>query len=223
MCGRYTLTSPAEAVAQLFGLDVTPNLRARYNIAPAQEVFGARISPQGGREGTNFRWGLIPSWAKDMAIGNRMINARAETARAKPAYRAAFKSRRCLVAADGFYEWQKPKPGQKAKQPYWITLSDKQPFAFAGLWERWQASDRETIDSCTIVTCPANDYVAPIHLRMPVILASDDHSQWLDGSPDQAAILMQPYAGGAMTARPVSTYVNSPRNDDENCIAALLV
>lgn len=223
MCGRYTLTTPAEAVADLFKLDSRPNLSARFNIAPMQDVFGVRKSTAGDPQGTHFRWGLIPAWAKDPAIGNRMINARAETLGEKPSYRDAFKKRRCLIAADGFYEWQKPKPSQKGKQPYWITLADRSPFAFAGLWESWRAPDGQVIESCTVITCPANEFVAPIHARMPVILPREAHRHWLEAEPSDAVDLLRPYPSAAMAARPVSTHVNSPSNDDPNCIAALLV
>ncbi len=228
MCGRYTLTTPAEAVGTLFQLESRPNLAPRFNIAPMQNVYGVRNAPNGTRQDTFFRWGLVPAWAKDPAIGNRMINARAETVREKPSYRRAFIKRRCLIAADGFFEWQKPKPGQKGKQPYWITLADKSPFAFAGLWEVWRSPEGESpegenIESCTIITCPANEFVAPIHARMPVILPGDAHAQWLEADPNQAAELLTPYPAAAMTARAVSTHVNSPGNDDQNCIANLLI
>jgi putative SOS response-associated peptidase YedK len=161
-----------------------------------------------------------------------LINARAETVQEKPSFRAAFKKRRCLIAADGFYEWQKPKPGMKGKQPFWITRADHAPFAFAGLWEEWQSPDGEIIESCTIITCAANSFVAPIHLRMPVILDPNDYDLWLgsngphsagndadnDAGHDARAELLRPYPGEAMAARPVSTYVNSPANDDAKCI-----
>ncbi|MCZ6603891.1 MAG: SOS response-associated peptidase, partial [Alphaproteobacteria bacterium] len=196
MCGRYTLTTPSQAIVDLFALDPGPNLAPRYNIAPTQAVFAVRLDPSGGREAAQLRWGLVPSWAKDPQIGNRMINARAETVREKPSFRSAFKGRRCLIAADGFYEWQKQKPGTKGgKQPYWITLADRGPFAFAGLWEHWTDGQGSKLETCTIVTCPANDLVAPIHPRMPVILGPQDHAQWLDPetAPDAAASLLRPY------------------------------
>lgn len=223
MCGRYTLTSPTEAIVGLFRLSDRPNLPARYNIAPSQDVPAVRLGPDNAPALVLLRWGLVPAWAKEIAIGHRLINARAETVAEKPSFRAAFKQRRCLIPADGFYEWQKPPPGSKAgKQPYWIALADATPFAFAGLWESWRAPDGATIESCTIVTCPANELVAPIHARMPVIVGPHDHHQWLAAPPADAARLLKPYAAAAMTARPVSTRVNSPANDDADCIAALI-
>ena len=231
MCGRYTLTTPSEAVINLFALEGRPNLPARYNIAPTQEVAAVIHDTMVGgdasaRQFAWLTWGLVPGWAKDKSFGARTINARAETIADKPAYRTAFAKRRCLIAADGFYEWQKPPPGIKGgKQPYWITLADRSPFAFAGLWEVWRAPDGEELRSCTIATCPPNETVAPIHDRMPVILDRADYDVWLDPATDRAdaLALLKPYRAGAMTTRAVSTLVNSPRNDTADCIAALLV
>ena len=222
MCGRYTLTTPAEAVNKFFGLAPGPNLAPRYNIAPSQDVLAVRNTDSGGRAFASLRWGLIPSWSKDPATGHRTINARAETVAEKPSFRAAYRKRRCLIAADGFYEWQKQKAGTRAKQPYWIAMADQGPFAFAGLWEHWQAPDGENIESCTIVTCPANDLVKPIHDRMPVILAPGDIELWIDTGANPADLL-KPFSAAAMMARPVSTHVNSPANDDPNCIAEMLL
>jgi putative SOS response-associated peptidase YedK len=166
-----------------------------------------------------LRWGLVPPWAEDQKIGNRLINARAETAAGKPSFRAAFKRRRCLVPADGFYEWQKVG---RAKQPYYIRLKDGAPFAFAGLWEHWQGADGEIIESCTLLTTEANDLMRPIHERMPVMLKPEDFGRWLDRDAPAGkalAALLCPYPAEAMTAYPVSAHVNNPRNDGPACVA----
>jgi putative SOS response-associated peptidase YedK len=165
-----------------------------------------------------LRWGLIPSWAKDPAIGNRMINARAETVAEKPAFRAAFRRRRCLVVADGFYEWAR---GGKPRQPYFIRMHDDRPFAFAGLWESWQGPDEGPVESCTLLTTEPNELLEPIHNRMPLILGEDDYDQWLDPAlqrPDALQPLLRPLPSDQMTAEKISTYVNSPANDDPRCI-----
>jgi putative SOS response-associated peptidase YedK len=176
--------------------------------------------PDPQRELVFLRWGLIPGWAKDPTIGNRMINARAETAAEKPAFRAALRRRRCLVAADGFYEWQR---SGKQKQPYFIRLCDDRPFAFAGLWETWEAPELSSIESCTLLTTAANDLIRPIHDRMPVILAPDAYQPWLDLSvqkPEKVLPLLQPFPSEAMIAYPVGMLVNNPAHDDPQCIAA---
>ncbi len=172
-----------------------------------------------------LRWGLVPHWARDAAIGNRMINARAETVAEKPAFRAAFRQRRCLIAADGIYEWRKAPDG--AKQPYFIRRADDAPFAFAGLWERWRTPGDgthggEPLETCAIITTEANQTLAPIHHRMPVILAADDHDAWLDPEPPSAAALtalLRPAPADAVIAQPVGRHVNNARNDDPACIA----
>jgi putative SOS response-associated peptidase YedK len=221
MCGRFTLRAPAGVVAEQFALFEMPPFAPRFNIAPTQPVAVVRLAPGGPeprRELVWLRWGLIPSWAKDPAIGNRMINARAETIADKPAYRAAFRRRRCLVVADGFYEWQ--KAGSK-KQPCFIRLRDDGPLAFAGLWESWEGPDHAAIESCTILTTDPNELVAPIHNRMPVILPAADYPKWLDpGVSDAAELspLLAPYPAGGMEAYPVGLYVNSPAHDDPRCI-----
>ena len=170
-----------------------------------------------------MHWGLIPSWAKDPTIGNRMINARSETAATKPSFRSAVKYRRCLLPTDGFYEW-KAIAGQKRKQPYYIRMADDRPFAFAGLWEHWEGLDGAAIDSCTILTTEPNEMMADIHNRMPVILDPKDFAQWLDPEVKTADVLHPPlrsYPAGGMTAYPVSTMVNRPSNDSAGCIARL--
>jgi putative SOS response-associated peptidase YedK len=218
MCGRYTLRSSRESIAQAFDVPEVPELPARYNIAPTQSVPAVRVDPDRRvRELSLFLWGLVPSWADDPSIGNKMINARAETVAEKPAFRHAFKSKRCLVVADGFYEWRK---FDRNKQPYFIRMKDERPFAFAGLWEYWER-DTGALQSCTIITTEPNDLVAPIHDRMPVILPESDYDLWLDpevGDPKRLKPLLAPYPEHEMEAYPVSTMVNSPANDEEGCV-----
>ena len=210
MCGRYSLTTPLEGVQQLFGIDAMPNLAARYNIAPTQPVVVIRRSEAGGRELTHMRWGLVPSWAKEVNSGPLLINARADTVAEKPSFRNAFRRRRCLIPADGFYEWQ-PRPSGP-KQPMRIALPGNAPFAFAGIWEHWQAAEGSELESCAIVTTDANAQLYDIHSRMPVILKPENYDIWLNAEPDVAATLTHPY-DGAMVAYPVSRDVNSVRND----------
>jgi len=212
------MASPGSVIAELFELPEVPELAPRWNIAPTQAVAAVRASAAGGRELVGLHWGLIPSWAKERAIGARMINARAETVAEKPAFRAALRARRCLIVADGFYEWQ--KAGAR-KQPWYIRMRDGRPFAFAGLWERWAAGPDEVLDSCTIVTTTPNGVVAPIHDRMPVILEWGDYAAWLDpGQRDPARLqpLLRPHPDVAMEAWPVGLRVNNPANDDASCL-----
>ena len=229
MCGRYSLTTPLEALRALFDFPERPNLGPRVNIAPSQEVAAIRLEPaaSGGSPGRHLvwlRWGLVPSWAKEAAIGNRMINARAETVADKPAFRAAFRRRRCLIAADGFYEW---KTENGRKQPYRITRADAGPFAFAGLWERWKPPDAAQgtapVESCTIVTTEANARLREIHPRMPVILDPAAFETWLNpgAAAEAARALLKPYPAEAMTAYRVSPRINSPSNDDPALIEPL--
>ena len=180
MCGRFTLRAPASVIAEQFALFEVPPFTARFNIAPTQPVPVIRMRPgpslrarRGSRELVWLRWGLVPGWAKDPAIGSRLINARAETAAEKPAFRTALRQRRCLVAADGFYEWQQ---AGRTKQPYFIHLRDDRPFAFAGLWEAWEGADHAWLETCTLLTTGPNDVVRPIHDRMPVILPPQAYS-----------------------------------------------
>ncbi|MCG8586183.1 MAG: SOS response-associated peptidase [Pirellulales bacterium] len=218
MCGRYTLRTPAHVLVKQFNLPGLVELPERYNIAPTQTVVGVRASEDGSREAATFRWGLVPFWAKDPAIGNRMINARAETVATKPAYRAAFKRRRCLVLADGFYEWQKQG---KAKQPFFMHMDDDGPFALAGLWERWGKDDDEAIESCTIITTEPSPLLADIHDRMPVILEESDHELWLDPDFENYEYLgsmLRPFLDERLVAEPVSSHVNNPRNDSPRCV-----
>ena len=162
-----------------------------------------------------YRWGLIPSWAKDPGIGSKLINARAETAAEKPSFRSAFKHRRCLIPATGFYEWGKT---DSVKQPFFIRMQDTKPFAFAGLWERWHGTNDSNIDSCTILTTEANDVLSTLHNRMPVILDPDAYELWLNTDKARLKRLMKPYRSEPLTVYPVSTYVNKPQNDDLKCI-----
>jgi putative SOS response-associated peptidase YedK len=221
MCGRYTQVRPWSELVELYriaGEGAALNLPPRYNIAPTQPVPVVRPRAGGtGRELVLVRWGLIPFWAKDPAIGVRTINARAETVADRPSFRQAFRRRRCLVVADGFYEWQ--ASGGGGKQPYRITLADSRPFAFAGLWESWRSPAAETTESCTIVVTAANRFLQPIHDRMPVILDPADFAAWLDTSRPlaEAQALLRPYAG-PMTAVPVGKRVNRVANDDPACI-----
>jgi putative SOS response-associated peptidase YedK len=220
MCGRFTLTTPAQTLTVQFELTDVPALEPRYNIAPTQPVAAVRIRGESEeRELVLLRWGLIPFWAKDLGIGSRMINARSETVAEKPSFRTAFRRRRCLVLADGFYEWQKING---AKQPVYVSLQDREAFAFAGLWERWEGPENGVVESCTLLTCEPNELLRPIHSRMPVILDPKDYSLWLDhGVQDATRLqsLLSPYASGRMQAYAVSRYVNSPRNQGPQCIA----
>jgi putative SOS response-associated peptidase YedK len=219
VCGRYTLRTPVETLAQRFEIDEYPSsIGASYNIAPTQGV-PAVIAEDGKRKLGMLHWGLIPSWADDPGVGNRMINARAETVATKPSFRRAFRNHRCLMLADGFYEWQK---GADGKQPYYIRMEDGSPFAFAGLWESWQ--DGKEIRSATIITTDANDVVAPIHNRMPVILHPEDYELWLDPDFDEReplTTLLKPYPTETMEAYPVSRRVNSPSNDEPSVIESV--
>ena len=221
MCGRFTLLPSDEDLVRFFGLDEAAALVPRYNIAPTQDVAVVRIPPDvapGRRRLDLLRWGLIPSWAKDPSVGNRMINARSETAATKPSFRSAFRRRRCLLPASGFFEWRKEAAG---KQPYYILRKDEGLLAFAGLWERWISKDGEVVESCTILTTEANQTLRPLHDRMPVILDPEDFDLWLDpntsGDPRLHA-LQRPYAEDALKLRRVSKVVGNARNDVPACI-----
>ena len=217
MCGRFTLTiDPGDLqVAWGFG-EVPADWVPRYNIAPTQPVAALRNFSAPRLE--FLRWGLVPYWAKDPSIGSRMINARAETLQEKPAFRQALARRRCLILADGFYEWQKI-PGQKSSRPHLFTLADRQPFGFAGLWETWKDPQGHILESCTIITCAANELVKPVHERMPVILMPAAAREWVGepGAQDPAAYL-RPFPADKMTVRPVGTMVNNPGVDSPLCI-----
>ena len=225
MCGRFSLNQTGDELADAFDLRPSPPVGPRYNIAPSQPIATVVATAENPDPHFDFRlWGLIPSWAKDPTIGSRMINARAETVAEKPSFRAAFKRRRCLILADGFYEWE-TVPGQKTKQPHYIFLKDHRPFAFAGLWEHWAdpASGGE-IQTCTILTTAPNELMDPIHNRMPVILAAEDYAAWLDPDFDQPPILqamLRPYEAEAMDRYAIATVVNKPQNDTPDCMAPL--
>jgi putative SOS response-associated peptidase YedK len=225
MCGRYTLTSSGEQVATLFDLVEMPQLQARYNMAPTQEAPVVRmLAPGGPRLLSALRWGLVPYWADDPAIGNRMINARSESVAEKPAYRTSFKKKRCLVVTDGFYEWKK---AGKAKQPYLIRRRDRQPFAFAGLWSSWKnpAAPEQPLETFTILTTGANGTIRELHDRMPVILDRADFGLWLDpgvGEADRLLPLLVPAADDLLETFPVSRSVNSPAHDAADCIEPLV-
>jgi putative SOS response-associated peptidase YedK len=222
MCGRFTLNQSAEALAQVFHAEPVLDLAAEFNIAPTQMVATVLQNPESKkREFKQLYWGLIPSWAKDAGIGAKLINARAETVAEKPSFRSAFKHRRCLVLADGFYEWKRQ---QGKKQPFYFRLQDGQPFGFAGLWEKWRSPADEEIISCTILTTAANELLQPIHERMPVILEPKDYDLWLDSQvqiPQTLEQLLRPYPALAMTAYPVSTLVNNSRHNSPECIIPL--
>lgn len=222
MCGRYTRKEQLESLLELLKAVIRCDLPPRYNIAPSQMVPCVRHAPENGhRECVLLKWGLIPSWAKDPSIGNRMINARADTVAQKPSFRKAFKHRRCLVIADGFYEWKREG---KAKQPYYIRFKDSRPFGFAGLWESWSDKTQEegsTIDSCTIITTDADELMESIHPRMPVILDTKSFDVWLDPAVTDAALLtplLASYPSDELEAFPISTRVNNPRVEGPECL-----
>lgn len=219
MCGRFSLASDLEDLQELLpGVTLPETLLPRYNIAPTQEV--AVVANHADRKLEFFRWGLIPSWAKDPQIGAQMINARAESLAQKPAFRIAYRRRRCLVLADGFYEWRREE-GTSRKTPLYIRLRSGKPFAFAGLWEVWQPADEAPILSCTIITTVPNALIEPIHNRMPVILAPEAYAHWLapeERTPAELEGWLRPYPAEEMEAYAVSTLVNNPRVDSPACI-----
>jgi putative SOS response-associated peptidase YedK len=214
MCGRFAFYSPAEAAAALFEFEVSATTEPRYNIAPTQLVPAVRLAQTGGREFTMLRWGLVPFWARDPSIGNRMINARAETLAEKPAYRSAYEKRRCLVLADGFYEWRKDGAG---KTPYFISLANGRPFAFAGVWEAWtDRSSGESLQTTAIVTTAANEFLKDLHDRMPVVLEPDTASAWLAGDTKVLeAVASRP---PQFQAWPVDSEVNNARAEGPELI-----
>lgn len=200
MCGRFALNAPPSKLVERFDLDECADFQPNSNISPGTDIPVIRLSPEGGRVLHLLRWGLIPHWAKDPGISNKMINARGETLREKPSFREAFKKRRCLIPADGFYEW-KAEGGRK--QPYYISLKSEDTMALAGLWESWKAPDGNVLRSVTIVTTEANELMRPIHHRMPVIVAPEYWQKWLEGAPETAENLVGPYAEAEMQAGPV--------------------
>jgi putative SOS response-associated peptidase YedK len=216
MCGRFQLTATPETVAEHFQLQRLPRFQPRYNIAPAQKILTLVELDDRSRKAVNLFWGLVPSWAKDTKNSSHLINARRETVREKPSFRSAFKHRRCLIPANGFYEWQKLETG---KQAFHIHRQDDQLFAFAGLWEQWQ-QETETLYSCTIITTAANPLMQPIHDRMPVIIPPEDYPHWLNQSADDNDVynLLDNQAYERMTATPVSDWVNNPQHEGERCV-----
>ena len=211
MCGRFTMTSPWELLKERFEVDIAEEeYRLRYNAAPGQDLW---VIPQTTpNQAQLYHWGLVPFWAKDPKIGNRLINARAETVAEKPAFRTPFKKHRCLVLADGFYEWDKRGP---QKVPYRVVLKDERPFAFAGICDYWKDKEGKELKTFSIITTDANDLIAKIHDRMPVILSKKDEKVWLDPALDitEAIKMLHPYPAEEMKMYPVSTLVNKPEND----------
>jgi putative SOS response-associated peptidase YedK len=220
MCGRYTLTRPATEVAEQFDLEEAPALEPRYNIAPTQQVFAVRrLTGEARPTSALFRWGLVPSWATGLSIGNRMLNARGETITEKPAFRTAF-LRRCLIAADGFYEW---RTVARKKEPVHFRFRDGRLFAIAGLWERWSPPGGAAVESCTILTTTANELVLPLHERMPVILDPARYMAWLDPHNSDVGLLqswLAPWSADEMIAAAASVRVNNPRNEGPECLEA---
>ncbi|MEM9207982.1 MAG: SOS response-associated peptidase [Pseudomonadota bacterium] len=215
MCGRFAFYSPSEATAKLFGAEAIANFSPRYNVAPTQDVAAIRsVADSGSRELVGLRWGLVPFWAKDPSIGNRMINARAETVDEKPSFRNAYRKRRCVILADGFYEWRKETSG---KTPYYISLASGSPMGFAGLWEDWtDKSTGESLQTGTIVTTAANAFMQPLHQRMPVTLVPETATLWLDDPGELLATFAK--TAPELRAWPVSRQVNSPANDGPELI-----
>lgn len=217
MCGRYTLTTPLDELVSVFDVpEVGFRYEPRYNVAPTQTAPVVARDDEGRRMGL-MRWGLVPFWADNPVIGNKLINARSETASEKPAFRSAFRRRRCLVPADGFYEWRREGEG---KVPYWIHRPDRRPFALAGLWERWEPEDAEPLFTYTILTREATPGLKEIHSRMPVLLPEDRRREWLDrdAGPEALDALLDEASGPELEYHPVSTLVNSPSNDAPGCI-----
>jgi len=215
MCSRYFLDADGNIIAYTFRVDVKEPVQRRYNIAPTQLAPVIRADAPGSREIAILRWGLVPAWAKEIGVGNRMINARSEGVETKPAFRAAVAERRCIIPATGFFEWQ-GAPGRK--QPYAITVADRPLFGFAGLWERWVPRGGDPVETFTIMTVDANPAVAEVHDRMPVILPPEAEDLWLHGAPDEARQLLVPYAG-EVKLRAVSRKVSDPKVDVPECLA----
>ena len=220
MCGRYTITLDPALLQQEFDLSNIPSeWKPRYNVAPTQDV--PVVNNSETRNVLMMRWGLIPGWAKDASIGQRLINARSETLQEKPSFRRAFNQRRCLILADGFFEWQR-RDEKAPKVPIFFHLINKDPFAFAGLWESWHESAEKEILSCTIITCEPNELVGKVHNRMPVILDKNNCWDWLkEKEPARLRTLLTPYPAEKMSSYPVSRYVNNPKLDLQECIRPL--
>lgn len=222
MCGRFAQRTDSKKLAKVFGVAEVPVMEARFNITPAQDILGV-FQSEDGRQVTFYQWGLVPSWAKDKSMGSRLINARSETVAEKPAFREAFKKRRCIIPADGFYEWQKT---DGKKQPFFFRMRNESPFGFAGLWEHWEGRGGESINSCTILTTEANDVLRPVHDRMPVILHPDDYDLWLDSDVRKLELvkeLLSSYPASEMMSYPVGTSINSPRNQGAKLIEQVAI
>lgn len=221
MCGRFTLASKSKTITEYFGIDLSYELKPRYNIAPSQDILVIRQSADHKPEFCLMRWGLVPAWQKEEEIGTQWINARSETINEKPLFKKLFRRQRCLIIADGFYEWQTTTHG---KRPYYIYKNNHQPFAIAGLWEHWEGQDEKQLDSCLLLTTEANPEVRDIHHRMPVILQKFQFSSWLNSQNNEIEMLksfLQPYLPEDLISHEISTYVNSPKNDDEQCIVKI--
>ncbi|MDA0824158.1 MAG: SOS response-associated peptidase [Proteobacteria bacterium] len=218
MCGRYTLSTSGQNLADEFGVSELASWLPRYNIAPTQSV-PVIMRTNATLCAKQLHWGLVPAWSKDKKIGSKMINARAETVAEKPSFRNAFRARRCLIIADGYYEWIKRGD---AKQAHFVTTEIGRPFTFAGLWESWTSDDASAYESCSIITCTSNDDLAELHTRMPVFISPSERSLWLDDNSSKSALLglLRPAPNGIFKARPVSAFVNSPAHEGPGCIVA---
>lgn len=219
MCGRYSLSSDGEALVEEFGVNDLAAWSPRFNIAPSQAV-PVLVHNGDSLEATSFYWGLVPAWAKDRKMQSRLINARAESVAEKPSFRSAFRRRRCLVLANGYYEWVKRN---NEKQPYYIHLQSHRPFAFAGLWEKWLDENGTPYLSCSIITCAANERLTALHQRMPVVLPKPTHATWLQSETDSQTLidLLKPAANDAFNAIAVSRFVNAPNHEGPDCIKPL--
>lgn len=215
MCGRYVLKTPAKVLASHFGLDEVIEVVPRYNISPGTDIPTIRHSPDGKRVMHLLRWGLVPHWAKDPSIGANLSNARGETVAEKPSFRDAFKRRRCLVPADGFYEW---KPEGRIKQPYYFSMKSGEPFALAGVWESRRAPSGEILRTCCLITTGPNDIMLPVHDRMPVIVSPDDYEMWLAGESSDALTLIRPYGAEKMLAWAVSKRISRSREEGADLV-----
>ena len=221
MCGRFALKAPPADIARQFGVDAVPELAPRYNIAPTQDILVIRHpwrEPEARLEAVQVKWGLLPSWAKDASMAAKLANARAETVAEKPAFRSAFRRMRCLVPADGFYEWEATPAG---KQPWFLRLKSQAPLAFAGLWEHWQGPDGAPLETATIITTDANELVRPVHVRMPVILQPADWPVWLGAktAPEDLKALLKPLPADLMERYRVSRRMSNARNEGADCMA----
>lgn len=219
MCGRFTLILPPEVLAEILGLAEVPRIEPRYNIAPSQQVPAIRtLADNEHREIAMLKWGLIPHWAKDTSLGHKMINARSESVHEKPAFRQPIRDHRCIIPSSGFFEWEE-KGGKK--YPLYVRLKDGSPMSFAGIWDHWKSPEGKIVESCSILTTSSNKLIEPLHDRMPVILHPHEYALWLDRAitdPEKLKSLYQPYPADLMEMWPVSTLVNSPRNDSPDCI-----